>query len=224
MSGAAFGYRHKPVLTGVDLTVHPGEFLGIFGPNGAGKTTLFRGLLGLLKPLAGTVERRRGLEIGYVPQLETLDPAWPLSVREVLLMGAHGRIKAADREAAAQHLDEVGLAGKQRELFASLSGGQRQRVLIARALMGTPDLLCLDEPTSGVDQPHRTEIMELLGAIRARGPAILMVAHELSSLDRVATGALLVENGTSRRLAADALRSGAAAVYGGALPAPAEDA
>jgi len=209
VSGAAFGYRHKPVLTGVDLTVHPGEFLGIFGPNGAGKTTLFRGLLGLLKPLAGTVERRRGLEIGYVPQLETLDPAWPLSVREVLLMGAHRRVGRRDREEASRHLDEVGLAGEERALFAALSGGQRQRVLIARALMGAPDLLCLDEPTSGVDQPHRTEIMELLTEITGRGPAVLMVAHELEGLEQHARGALLVQDGGVTQVAAGDVRGSA---------------
>lgn len=215
--GAQLGYRGQSILRDVHLEIEPGAFLGIFGPNGAGKTTLFRGLLGLIKPMAGTIARRDPrLSIGYVPQLETLDAAWPLSVTEVLLMGAHGRVSASDKREAHAHLKRVGLGDRAKALFASLSGGQRQRVLIARALMGAPELLCLDEPTSGVDQPNKAEIMSLLASInqQANGPAILMVAHELEWLEECAKGALWVQGGTVRRLAEDEIRQGAHSLFG----------
>jgi ABC-type Mn2+/Zn2+ transport system ATPase subunit len=215
--GAQLGYRGQTILRDVHLEIEPEAFLGILGPNGAGKTTLFRGLLGLIKPMAGTISRRDScLTIGYVPQLETLDAAWPLSVTEVLLMGAHGRVSTSDRREATTHLERVGLADRAKALFASLSGGQRQRVLIARALMGAPELLCLDEPTSGVDQPNKAEIMNLLASInqQPKGPAILMVAHELEWLEACAKGALWVQGGVVRRLARDEMRRGAHTLFG----------
>lgn len=213
--GASFGYRGHAILERVELSIEPGAFLGILGPNGSGKTTLFRGLLGLIKPLSGTVVRRaERLRIGYVPQLEALDVAWPLSVLDVLLIGVPRRVRRADKDEARSHLERVGLAGKERSLFAALSGGQRQRVLIARALMGAPELLFLDEPTSGVDRPNKAAIMKLLAAINAGGPAVLMVAHELEFLERYAKGALWVQDGGVRFLEHDRIREGAASLFG----------
>lgn len=212
INAASFGYAGHTVLSGVDLAIQAGDFLGILGPNGSGKTTLFRGLLGLIRAQTGTVERR-AKRIGYVPQLETLDAAWPLSVLEVLLMGVPHRVRLADKREALRHLVAVGLEDKQKALFASLSGGQRQRVLIARALMGTPELLCLDEPTSGVDRKSKAEIMALLETINRRGPAILMVAHELEWLERYAKGALWVADGGVRYLAREEIREGASSLF-----------
>jgi ABC-type Mn2+/Zn2+ transport system ATPase subunit len=184
--GAAFGYGPVPVVSGVDLTVAPGDFVGLVGPNGSGKTTLFRGLLGLLPPLSGTVERFTRA-IGYVPQRETLDPIYPVSAAEVVQMGAYGRLRGLRRlprearELARASLARVGLLERAGAAFSSLSGGQRQRALIARALMVEPRLLLLDEPTSGVDQAAQAQIMELLVDLNRRESlAILLVSHQLS--------------------------------------------
>lgn len=182
---AAFGYGSKPVIAEVDLEITEGDFFGIVGPNGAGKTTLFRGLLGLIRPLVGRVERRADA-IGYVPQRETLDAIYPVSVEEVVQMGAYGKLRGwrglsyDDRELARDVLERVGMADRRDAAFSSLSGGQRQRVLIARALMVRPQVLLLDEPTSGVDRAAQTRIMELLKELNTKDSmAILLVSHQL---------------------------------------------
>lgn len=209
---ASFGYEGRPILAGVDLTVGPGEFLGIVGPNGSGKTTLFRGLLGLLRPLSGRVQRAPA-SVGYVPQREGLDALFPLRVDEVVCMGAGGRraglrgLPAAERALAHECLTRVGLAERARAPFSSLSGGQRQRVLIARALMARPGLLLLDEPTSGVDRAARGAILELLRTLHAQGLAILLVSHELALLRETVQEVLWVADGrVERRAARDLLR------------------
>ncbi|HVS19426.1 MAG TPA: metal ABC transporter ATP-binding protein [Planctomycetota bacterium] len=183
---AAFGYHRRAVVSGVDLTVERGDFLGIVGPNGAGKTTLFRGLLGLIPPLAGTVTRTTRA-IGYVPQRETLDAIYPVTVEEVVRMGAFGALRGwrglsrEARERARACLERVGLYERRAQAFSSLSGGQRQRALIGRALMVEPELLLLDEPTSGVDRGAQARILELLiGLNRSRGMAVLLVSHQLA--------------------------------------------
>ncbi len=202
---ASFGYGSKTVVSGVDLTVDAGDFLGIVGPNGAGKTTLFRGLLGLLPALSGRVERASGA-IGYVPQRENLDPIYPVSVSEVVHMGAYGRLRGlrglpqVDRERAGSLLARVGLGGKASAAFASLSGGQRQRVLIARALMKDPKLLLLDEPTSGVDRGAQQKILALLRDLNLREHiAVLLVSHQVSMLRSAVEEVLWVSDGSVRR-------------------------
>ncbi len=211
--GASFGYGGRTVLAGVDLEIGPGQFLGIVGPNGSGKTTLFRGILGLLRPLAGSVER--GVkDVGYVPQREALDALFPLRVDEVVHMGAYGRLaglrglRRAERELAGACLARVGMEAHARAPFSSLSGGQRQRVLLARALMVRPRLLLLDEPTSGVDRAARRAILELLRELnRQDGLAILLVSHELALLKEAVEEVLWVAEGrVQRRPASDLLR------------------
>ncbi len=215
--GAAFGYERSPVLTGVDLEIHPGDVIGIVGPNGAGKTTLFRGILGLLPPLAGSVELQAEA-VGYVPQRETLDPIFPLTVEEVVYMGCFGRLsgplrrlRAGERSLAGQCLDRVELAPRRRELFASLSGGQRQRVLLARALMARPRLLLLDEPTSGVDLGAQERIVALLRELGAEGLAVLLVSHQHGLVREAVRTVLCVADGrVTRRSADEAFSTGAA--------------
>ncbi len=201
LRGASFGYGERPVISGVDLEVGPGDLVGIVGPNGSGKTTLFRGILGLIPPASGTVERDAG-PIGYVPQREGLDPIYPLRVDEVVHMGAYGRLSGmrglarADRELARTCLARVALADRARDPFASLSGGQRQRVLIARALMVRPRLLLLDEPTSGVDRAAQRLISELLLELNRReGMAILLVSHQLALVRESVRRVLWVDEG-----------------------------
>ncbi len=214
---ASFGYGTTPVLTGVDLAVGAGDFLGVLGPNGGGKTTLFRGLLGLISPLVGTVDRGE-LHMGYVPQREVLDEVYPLTVEGVVHMGAYGRLSGlrslsrAEREWSAACLERVGLASRARAPFASLSGGQRQRVLIARALVMRPEVLFLDEPTSGVDARAQEQIFALLAELHAEGGlAILIVTHGVQRIRSVVREALWVADGCVRRgRIDDVLRHGGA--------------
>lgn len=203
--GAAFGYDGAPVISGVDLVVRAGERVAVAGPNGAGKTTLFRGLLGLIPPLDGSVVRVTK-RIGYVPQHEALDAVYPFTAREVVEMGALGhfvgasrfwrRLSRATRAQAESCLDSVGLSARADQSYAELSGGQRQRVLIARALMTEPELLFLDEPTSGVDRDAARQIVALLAREHeARGVTVVMVGHQFDALRDFATRALWVADG-----------------------------
>ena len=209
--GAAFGFGTTRILQGIDLEICGGQALGILGPNGAGKTTLLRGLLGLRKPMVGAVERHTK-SVAYVPQQDRLSPEWPLSTFELVCMGSatsrfgvrwHTR---SVREAAERKLDLVGLLHKRAESFADLSGGQRQRALIARALMCGPDLLLLDEPTSGVDRPSQAKIMGILGELGTASdsaPAILLVAHQLDLIAGWAKEILWVADGRVDRRCVD---------------------
>jgi ABC-type Mn2+/Zn2+ transport system ATPase subunit len=201
---AAFGYRRRAVVSKVDLRVEAGDFLGIVGPNGAGKTTLFRGLLGLLPPLEGRVERRTRA-VGYVPQRESLDALFPVTVEEVVQMGAYGKLRglrglpASERERATACLERVGLVERRRAPFSTLSGGQRQRVLIARALMVEPELMLLDEPTTGVDRAAQARILELLVELNAsRRLAVLLVSHQIPMVRSTVQRVLWVADGRVR--------------------------
>ncbi len=213
LRGASFAFGSRTVLAGVDLAIRRGDLLGILGPNGAGKTTLLRGLLGLLRPSAGSL-RRSTARLGYVPQRESLDRVYPLTVEEVVWMGSYGRLSGwrgvprDTRARAAALLARVELADASRELFSSLSGGQRQRALIARALLAEPDVLLLDEPTSGVDAPTQVAILELLAELNAeRELAVLLVSHQFGLTRSAVHEALWVADGGVRRGPADELLS-----------------
>jgi zinc transport system ATP-binding protein len=185
-----FGYEGRPVLRGVTLSIPPGDFVSVVGPNGSGKTTLLKLALGLLRPTAGEVtvfgdrpERARR-RIGYVPQHAHLDPLFPVSALDVVLMGrlglgpALGPWRRHDREAGRAALAEVGLADHADRHFAALSGGQKQRTLIARSLAGEPELMLLDEPTAGLDAHVEEGFYRLLDALNRR-LTIVMVSHDL---------------------------------------------
>ena len=188
------GYGRQLVLEKVQLDIFRGDFFGLVGPNGSGKTTLLRCLLGILKPLSGEVTRSVGLRIGYVPQREMLDPLFPLSALDIVLMGRYPRTgilrspQRADRDFAMQCLEQVGLADSAHKLYRELSGGQRQRVLIARALAVEPNLLVLDEPTNGLDLPTEAAILGLIERLHAQnGLTIVLVSHVLNVVARYAT-------------------------------------
>lgn len=163
------------VLHDVSLTLSPGEIVTILGPNGSGKSTLLRALLGILPVASGQVERRAGLKIGYVPQRLHVDRALPMTARRFLSLPT--RVSDADAAAA---LTRVGMAEAAGLQLSALSGGQLQRVLLARALLGGPDLLMLDEPTQGLDQPGEAAFYRLIEEVRRdTGAAVLMVSHDL---------------------------------------------
>ena len=188
----ALGYDGVPVLEGLVLDVHRGDFLALVGPNGCGKSTILKGMAGILEPLRGRISREidgRPVRFGYVPQRETIEMVFPLTVFQVALMGTYGRVGPgrpvthAERELVRGCLDDVGLGDLQRKPFPALSGGQRQRVLIARALAAEPDLLLLDEPLSGIDLRAAQVIMDLIERLhRERRLTIVMVSHHLKVL------------------------------------------
>lgn len=200
-----FSYHGFPVLEQVNLEIPEGELASIVGPNGGGKTTLLKLLLGLLQPLRGTIEifgrppAKACREIGYLPQHAHLDPLFPVSVLNVVLMGQLGRAgkglfrgypKKA-REIALQALDEVGLADCARKSLHHLSGGQRQRVLIARALATEPRLLLLDEPAANIDPRSEESLYETLARLNRR-MTILLVSHDLAMVSQVVRSVVCV--------------------------------
>jgi len=181
------GYGKHRVLKDVSLHVHEDQFTGIVGPSGAGKTTLLRLFLGTLKPESGTVWQRPDLQIAYVPQLETVNWNFPVTVFECVLMSRRaGRIEpwasAAEKASVAAVLDRLGIAGLAARHIRELSGGQQQRMFLARALLRQPELLLMDEPTSGVDISTRHDILHLLADLHEDGMAIVLTTHDLNGM------------------------------------------
>lgn len=163
------------VLSNISLSVNPAEIVTILGPNGSGKSTLLRALLGILPLSAGQVTRAAGLRLGYVPQKLAIDRSMPMTVRRFLSLPT----RVGDAEATAA-LTRVGLPDVEARQMAALSGGQFQRVLLARALLSKPQLLILDEPTQGLDQPGEAAFYRLIADVRREtGAAVLMVSHDL---------------------------------------------
>jgi len=163
------------VLSGISMAIEPGEIVTILGPNGSGKSTLLRALLGILPLASGSVARAPGLRLGYVPQKLSVDRSMPMTVRRFLSLPK--RVSDADATAA---LARVGLPDLETRQMAALSGGQFQRVLLARALLSAPQLLILDEPTQGLDQPGEAAFYRLIEEVRREtGAAVLMVSHDL---------------------------------------------
>lgn len=185
------GYRKdRPLSPPIKFAVGEGDTIGILGPNGAGKSTLLKTLLGTIPPLSGSVSYPSGRapRVGYVPQGHRLDFAYPLDALQVVLMGRAGRAglgrfyQRADRHASLKALESVGLAGVAPQPFRSLSGGQRQRVLVARALVGEPELLVLDEPTSEMDPAAEHSLLSLVSdLVTAQRVAVLFVTHQISA-------------------------------------------
>ncbi|MGM1029252.1 MAG: metal ABC transporter ATP-binding protein [Actinomycetota bacterium] len=198
IADAAFGYGGAPVLTDVSFEVRAGEAVALIGPNGAGKSTLLAGLLGLAEHDARVfrVPSGRG-EIGALPQSSEIDPAFPVTLEQVVSMGRTPRLGlrwpgGRDRRIVAEALETVGLAELRRTRFGDLSGGQRQRGLLARALASEPQLLLLDEPFNGLDQGSREALLETIGALKARGVALLITTHDLDLARAVCDRTLLV--------------------------------
>jgi len=199
----SFSYGRVPTLSGIDLQVAEGEFLGVVGPNAGGKSTLLKLVLGLLQPQSGVVRvlgrspKSASQLLGYVPQYPSFPRDFPITVEQVVQMGrlgqGHGgslwralwpaRLSGADRTAVRSALEEVEADDLVKRQIGSLSGGQLQRVLMARALVGEPRILLLDEPTANIDQRMESEIFDLLKAINTR-MTILVVSHDIAFISR----------------------------------------
>jgi ABC-type Mn2+/Zn2+ transport system ATPase subunit len=205
--GASFHYPHGPALEDISLQIADGEFIGVIGPNGSGKTTLLRAILGLMPPTRGSLQifdcaceelqcyhRAR---IGYLPQREAVDPNFPITVEETVLMGRSGviglfrRPTKTDRAIVQQALEDVGMAEFSDRPLGALSGGQQQRVFIARALAQHPQILLLDEPTTGIDTPTQHAMLDLIQHLhRDLHLTIILVSHDINLIaplaDRIA--------------------------------------
>jgi ABC-type Mn2+/Zn2+ transport system ATPase subunit len=183
----AAGYGEGSVLLDIDLEVGAGDFVGIVGPSGSGKSTLLRLLLGSVAPSSGRLERTSGTRLGYVPQVEQIDWDFPVTVAQCVLMSrVQGRIlpwaSRSEKADVARVLDRLGIGELAGRHIRALSGGQQQRVFLARALLAEPDLLLLDEPTSGVDVRTRHEILHLLGDLHEGGLGIVLTTHDLNGI------------------------------------------
>ena len=177
-NGLAVTLAGRRILHDVDLRLSAGEIVTIVGPNGSGKSTLLRALIGAVPTSAGRVSRNGALRVGYVPQRLQIDATMPITARRFVGRGG---------DAALQRCGVGALADRQ---LAEFSGGQTQRVLLARALTAAPNLLLLDEPTQGLDQPGAADFYELIEEVRTEtGCGVLMVSHDLhvvmSASDRV---------------------------------------
>ena len=196
-----FAYGANPVLEDVSLSIQQEEIVGIAGPNGSGKSTLMKIMVGLLKPDRGTVSftchigECEGMTpcrpcIGYVPQNPIIrQERFPVTAREIVEMGTFGqiglfkRMNSEARKAVDTAIAEAGLGKVQHELFSDLSGGQQQRTLIARALVGSPHIIALDEPTNGVDARSKQEFYALVSHLNTvHRITVMMILHDLPDL------------------------------------------
>jgi len=191
LTGVDAGYDHQVVLHDVNVHVHEDQFTGIVGPSGSGKTTLLRLLLGIVKPMSGSIDQRPNLRTAYVPQLETVNWDFPITVVECVLMSgssAQSRrfstpwASAREKSAAMLVLERLGIAQFADRQIRQLSGGQQQRMFLARALYRQPQLLLLDEPTSGVDVSTRHDVLHLLADLHEDGVAIVLTTHDLNGM------------------------------------------
>ncbi len=190
------GYDHEPILEDINLSVREYDFIGLLGPNGSGKTTLFRVLLGLLRPLQGTVKimglppNKGRRHIGYVPQTVSFDRAFPISVWEVVMLGRLSQRRllqpftAHDRQVVQDVLDQLEIAHLRHRAIGQLSGGQRQRVYIARALVTEPQVLLLDEPMASVDQAASSNLYDVLRELN-KSVTIVMISHDIGAIAAV---------------------------------------
>ena len=182
------GYASQPVFTDLDLCLTPGQFAALVGPTGGGKSTLLKLILGLLPCTQGSVQRLPQVTMGYVPQREMIDWRFPVTAEQVVLMGRYRHTSywpwatRADRREVAALLDRLGLTPYARRHIRQLSGGQQQRVFLARALVARPQLLLLDEPTTGVDLKSQHDILHLLHELNREGMTILLATHDLNTI------------------------------------------
>jgi len=176
------------VLENINLEIGDGEYVSVVGENGCGKSTLMRLMLGFLKPTLGSISTKTR-RIGYVPQrADSLGSGFPITIYEVL-NSYRKLLKLKEKNVVSEVLQQVKMSEFTESLMGNLSGGQSQKVLIARALMGTPDLLILDEPSTGVDVLSQKEIYGLLNRLnREQGITIISVEHNLNAAVSNSTG------------------------------------
>lgn len=221
---ADLGYGKSVVLKDVHFKVERSDFLGIVGPNGVGKTTILKTLLGILKPISGQVRLATPRpRFGYVPQRESVDEAYPLTVADLVMMSRYPRLGPfarpgeKDREIVAAALEDVGITDLARRSYGSLSGGQKQRALIARALAAEPDVMVLDEPTNGMDLASDAAIVDLIESLhQKRKLTVILVTHLLGTVINSARHTLFLQDGAYEVGPVDSVLTGEnlSSVYG----------
>ena len=200
----SLSYENMTVIDDLSFEVKSGDYLCIVGENGSGKSTLVKALLGLKKPVSGSIDLGDGLrqkEIGYLPQQTNAQRDFPASVGEVVISGCLNSrgvrpfYSARERKIAAENIERMGLSELKKRSYRDLSGGQQQRVLLARALCAAKKLLLLDEPVTGLDPMVTAGLYELISEINKGGTTIVMVTHDVASALKYATHILcLTEN------------------------------
>lgn len=204
VSQMSVNYDQAPALWDISLEVPTGKLVGIIGPNGAGKSTFIKAVLGLVQPISGKVEFFRQpladvrLRVAYVPQRESVDWDFPITVRDLVLMGRYGRLglcqwpRQADWAAVDHYLETVGMTQYADRQISQLSGGQQQRAFIARALVQEADIYFMDEPFAGIDLASETVIMNILRQLRAKGKTVFVVHHDLNTVEEYFDWAILL--------------------------------
>jgi zinc transport system ATP-binding protein len=185
LQNVTVAYGNSTVLRYVDLEIKSHEIVTIVGPNGSGKTSLLKAIIGALSPVTGTVRVKPGLKIGYLPQRLNFDPALPITVNRFMRLA-----QKVDKNSCMSALESAGVPQLAQSQMSDLSGGQFQRVLLARSLLGKPEILILDEATQGLDQPGSAAFYRQIEKVRNEtGCAVLMISHDLhvvmSASDRV---------------------------------------
>lgn len=185
------------LLDSVSLDVDRGDFIAVTGPNGGGKTTLLRIMLKLIVPDSGTVSYNGDFRIGYLPQKNSVDARFPMSVTDVVrsgLLGMKGISSTESRQLVKEAIATVGLEAHCSKSIGQLSGGQLQRTLLARALVSHPEVLVLDEPLSYLDKAMEARVYEVVGSLKGE-TTIVLVSHEMSTIASMATRHLIVDGG-----------------------------
>ena len=184
------GYENRVIIEQLNFTVQTGDYLCIVGENGSGKSTLMKTLLGLQKPMGGSIVFGDGLkknEIGYLPQQTAVQRDFPASVREIVLSGCQARCgwrpfyNKAEKQLAEKNIERMGMTAYAGRCYRELSGGQQQRVLLARALCATQKILLLDEPVAGLDPKVTAEMYELIDSLHQEGITIIMISHDIKA-------------------------------------------
>lgn len=190
--GLKAAYDKRTVLHDIDLDIYENDFLGVIGPNGGGKTTLIKCILGLIPTAGGTIHyngspSKEALTMGYLPQYNTVDRKFPISVGEVVASGLSfrkkpgSRLTETEKEQCTRIIEKMGLKGMENRAIGQLSGGQLQRALLGRAIVGDPQLLILDEPSTYIDKRYEARLYKLLAEIN-QTCAIVLVSHDIGTI------------------------------------------
>lgn len=195
VANLSYYYDSIPSLDHISFTVDKGDFLGIIGPNGAGKTTLFQCMLGIVSDFSGEInlfgfdirqDKKMLQRIGYVPQKKSVEQAFPATVSEIVSLGMIGR--KINRESIDSAIEFVELGAYRNKRIGELSEGQQQRVIIAKALVKQPDLLILDEPTTGIDSAAQERFYDLLTKLnKDKGITIVWSSHDMNAVEKLAS-------------------------------------
>ncbi|MCR5564854.1 MAG: ABC transporter ATP-binding protein [Gammaproteobacteria bacterium] len=186
----SIGYENNIIVNNLNFEINKGDYLAIVGENGAGKSTLIKTLLGLLKPISGSIEFGESIkrtDVGYLPQQTIVQKDFPASIYEVVISGFISRMglrpfyTKKEKEIALSNINRMGLSGMEKRSYRELSGGQQQRVLLARALCATDKIIILDEPVAGLDPKVTEEMYELISSLNKDGTTIIMISHDLTS-------------------------------------------